>query len=298
MRGRRRGRRILLWAAGLLLLALAAVGGNTLAHYRGWLVARQDPETLSALLRPAWAVRLPPGKGPFPTGILFSGCDGPRDSMERWAAMLNREGWAAVIVDSHGPRGYDGFEIWRLICAGQLLMGAERAGDVLVAIRDVRRSDFARPGRIVLLGASHGGWAVMDLLALAARGALPHNLAALPQGLDPDRPLAGVAGQILLYPYCGPPGRGRDGWTWPSASLFLLSRDDAIAPAADCEAIAGKLAAKGMPVETVVFPGVTHGFDQEERAAFSTLEFDAAATEAALAAGARFLRELPAAPGG
>ena len=44
-----------------------------------------------------------------------------------------------------------------------------------------------------------------------------------------------------------------------------------------------------MPVETVVFEGVTHGFDQEERAAFSTLAFDPEATAEALAVAGAFL---------
>ncbi len=59
--------------------------------------------------------------------------------------------------------------------------------------------------------------------------------------------------------------------------------------AADCLAIAGRMAARGQPVETVVLEGVTHGFDQEERSELSLLEFDPAATEAALRAGAAFL---------
>ena len=40
-----------------------------------------------------------------------------------------------------------------------------------------------------------------------------------------------------------------------------------IAPAGECLEVAETLAAAGVPVETVVFEGVTHGFDQEERAA-------------------------------
>ena len=194
-------------AAGLLL---AAVAGNVLTHYRGWSVKRLEPDALSAMLAPAYRVLKPAGDGPFPTALLFSGCDGPRDNVERWAERLNAIGWAAVVVDSHGPRGLDGREVWRLVCAGQILMGSERAGDVLIAIDDVRRMPFADPGRLALIGASHGGWAIMDLLAMGPPERLPYNLA----GLRPDAPadpLAGVVGVILLYPYCGEANLARDG---------------------------------------------------------------------------------------
>jgi dienelactone hydrolase len=274
-----------LGAAGFVL---AAVALNSLAHYEGWWIPRLAPEALSAKLAPHYRVLKPEGEGPFPTGLLYSGCDGPRDSTLRWAAMLNAHGWAAVIVDSHSPRGLSHYEAWRLVCAGQLLMGSERAGDVLVSLADTRRMPFVDPGNLVLIGASHGGWAIMDLLALDPPRRLPFNLAAVPEG--PADPLAGVVGAILLYPYCGEANRAaHDGWRRKIPTLFLLSASDVIAPAGKCIAIAERLGAEGVPVETRLFDGVTHGFDQEERSELSTLAFDAEATEQALAAGAAFL---------
>jgi dienelactone hydrolase len=264
----RRGR--LRWLAlGLGAIAafvLLAVAGNSIAHYRGWSVPKLDPVALSAKIAPYYRTMKPPGPGPFPTALLFSGCDGPKDNVVRWGEMLNGQGWAAIIVDSHGPRGFSDYEVWRLVCAGQLFMGSERAGDVLIAIDDARRMRFVDPERILLVGASHGGWAIMDLLALDPPARLPFNLA----GLRPDAPadpLAGVAGAILLYPYCGPANRARpDGWRRPIPTLFLLSADDAIAPAGRCLEIAAAMQVRGLPIETAVFEGVTHGFDQREKA--------------------------------
>ena len=285
----RRGLRWLIGAAAVAGAVALAVAGNSLALYRGWGVERLDPAALSAKLAPYYRVMRPPGEGPFPTALLYSGCDGPHDNLERWAGMLNAEGWAAIIVDSHGPRGYGTHEIWRLVCAGQLLMGSERAGDVLVSMDDARRMPFVDPARLVLIGASHGGWAIMDLLALDPPKRMPTNLAALPAGAPAD-PLAGLVGVILVYPYCGPANRARpDGWRRAVATLLVVSDRDTVAPAADCLAIAGRMAARGQPVETLVLRGVTHGFDQEERSGLSLLEFDPAATEAALRAGAAFL---------
>ncbi len=63
---------------------------------------------------------------------------------------------------------------------------------------------------------------------------------------------------------------------------MLLVEDDSIADETDCSAIADRMSAEGRPVETQVIPGVTHGFDQEEKALFSTLTFDPGAAEAAV----------------
>jgi dienelactone hydrolase len=280
-------------AAGVVLAVwLIGIAGNSLAHYLGWGVERLPAATLSDRLAPHYRITKPAGQGRFPTALLFSGCDGPKDNLDTWVRELNAAGWAAIIVDSHAPRGLAGSDVWRLVCAGQVLMGSERAGDVLVSIDDARRMAFVDSERLVLIGASHGGWAIMDLLALDPPARLPFNLAGLrPDG--PADPLAGVGGALLLYPYCGPANRARpDGWRRPMPALFLLSADDAIAPAGPCLDIAKAMQRRGLPVETVVFDGVTHGFDQREKAPFSTLEFDAETTAEALRLGTDFLARI------
>jgi dienelactone hydrolase len=288
----RRGRYILTGAGALAAFLLLAVAGNSLAHYQGWSVHRMAPEALAAKLRPWYRVTKPEGAGRFPTALLYSGCDGPKDNLDRWAATLNARGWAAIIVDSHGPRGFSEYDVWRLICAGQMFMGSERAGDVLVSVADARRLAFVDPDRIVLMGSSHGGWAIMDLLALDPPRRLPFNLAALPDEPGGD-PLAGVIGTVLLYPYCGTANRAaRRGWRRPVPTLFVLGEDDAIADPDACLRAAERLEARGVPVETLMLAGVTHGFDQEDRAALSTLEFDERATATALERGMDFLDGL------
>jgi dienelactone hydrolase len=276
--------------AGLLLGGLI---GNTAGRYFGWTVSRTDPGELSSSLRQYYRVSKPAGPGPFPTGLLFSGCDGPKDNMDRWAKMLNDNGWAAIIVDSHSPRNYQDFEVWRLICTGQLLFGTERAGDVLIAISDARRASFVDKDAIVLIGASHGGWAVMELLALERDWKLPPNLSRMPDQIPLDDPLGSVLGQILLYPYCGLANHAsQGGWRHPAPTLFLLSGADSITPSEECMAVAELLGERGLPVETVVIPGVTHGFDQSERSSLSPLQFDAEATKKALELGSDFLASL------
>jgi dienelactone hydrolase len=297
---RRRLRRLLVGVGVFGLLLAVVVAGNTIGRYGGWTVAGQTPIELGEKLRPFYRVMKPEGSGPFPTALLYSGCDGPHDNLDRWGAMLNDRGWAALVVDSHGPRGYLDYDVWRLICAGQLFMGSERAADVLVSIYDARRMPFVDRDRMVLIGSSHGGWAIMELFAFEAASQPPFGLTALPDDMVEDA-LAGIVGAILVYPYCGSGNRSRrSGWSHPAPVLFLLSGDDLIAPAEHCLDVAKILAKRGIPVEEMVFEHVTHGFDQVERAPFSAFAFDAAATEEALEAGGKFLDRIAAstAPGG
>jgi dienelactone hydrolase len=268
--------------AGVMALLLGLFGCNAVVTHRGLMAGKRTPVELSALLSPFYRVTMPEGEGPFPVALLFSGCDGPKDNLDRLAAALVTAGWGAMIVDSHAPRGMDRAEVWRLVCSGVTLPGAERAADVAVAIADARALPGADPARIALVGASHGGWAVLDLLALAGTGERPWGLTEWPGG-SPEATLAGVTQAVLYYPYCGFPSvvAGK-GWQADIPVLMLLVEGDSIADETDCAALAARMAAAGRTVRTVSIPGVTHGFDQAEKALFSTLTFDEAAAEEAV----------------
>jgi dienelactone hydrolase len=282
--------------AAAVVVAAVAVAANTVGRWQGLTVERLAPEVLSSLLSPYYRTRVPAGAGPFPTAILLSGCDGPHDNLDRWADRLASEGWASVVVDSHTPRRLGDGEVWRLVCAGQLLMGSERAGDLLVALDDVRRMPFVDPTRIALVGSSHGGWTIMDLLAFDPPDRLPYNLTRLPGDAAAD-PLRGVVGTILLYPWCGFGNYARGaGWRHPAAVLFILSGQDTIAPPAFCDGIIAALEAHGIPVETVRFAEADHAFDQVDHGPATWLRFDPETTAAALDAGAAFLRRVGGRP--
>lgn len=282
-------RRILIVLGLVVLAALAILAGNTLAGYLGWTAKRVSASELSKLLGPHYAVSKPEGEGPFPTALLFSGCDGVRDNMARWADMLRHNGWASIVVDSHTPRDYADNELWRLICTGQVLPGGERAGDVLVSLMDAQEMPFVDPERMALIGMSHGGWSIMDLLSLAATDRRPFNLRGISRERE-TRALAGVRALILIYPWCGLANRARQTpWTHDAPVLFILATDDIIAPSEECLKVADVLKAEGRDVSIRMFDGVTHGFDQQNRSYFSPLEFDADATHEALRVAADFL---------
>lgn len=282
-------RRRLLVAAILLAIATAGLGVNTAGQVFGFLSRQQSPAERSALLAPHYRLVTPASPAPWPGLVLFSGCDGVRDNMDRWAAMAAAEGWASLIVDSHTPRNLDDLEVWRLVCSGQTLSGQVRAGDVAVALADLRAMPDIDPDRIVLLGASHGGWAVLEYLGYLDGRRPPPGLTGWPGG-SAEASARGLAGAILLYPYCGAGSRaGRSGWTLDVPVLMLLAKDDGITGDAPCRDLARNMVAKGRDVTELTLDGVTHGFDQQERSFLSPLVFDPEATAAALATGRDFL---------
>jgi len=262
----------------LRLLGFAVLGvllGGALAAYgfhAGWHVKDVPPAEISALLRPHDEVWRPDGPGPFPTAILFHGCAGFRDHTRAWGRLLADHGVLAVAVDSFAGRGLD----WTTVCAGRALLGPERAGDVLVSLDDVRRMPDVDPERIVLVGWSHGAWAVMDLLAMDPPHSRPTNLDSVP----PD-PLRGVAGVVVFYPWCGFGSRAPGHWSIDAPSLLILAENDTVVSTPDCLETADQLRSHGAAIETEVVPDVDHGFDAFDTRGDFPSHFDEAATERA-----------------
>jgi len=241
-------RRWLLAAPGALALAAALALGVAWGHVEGVLVEARSPAEIDALLSPHDEVFRPDGPGPFPTAIFFHGCGGLRGSLREWARELRDAGLLVVATDSLSGRGLD----WRETCEGRKLLGGERAGDVWVSLARVRARGDVDPERILLVGWSHGAWSMMELYALGD-GELPPNLDAAPTADRRD-----VAGLVLLYPYCGFAAGARRAWNGAPPTLLLLAGQDTIVSAEACRAWAEGRAG----VETHVYPGVDHGFDQ------------------------------------
>ncbi|RAH98986.1 dienelactone hydrolase [Acuticoccus sediminis] len=291
----RRWQRVLALAAATVVVLVLALGVHTFGRLQGWFTERVTPQRLSALLSPSYVIAKPDGAGPFPTALLYHGCDGAKDNMERWSRALVEHGWAAVVVDSNTPRHYTDFATWRLVCAGQLLPGPERAGDILVSMADAMELPFVDADRMALIGMSHGGWSIMELMTLDLGRERPTNLTRLP---EPGASiLDGVKANILVYPWCGLANQARfDTWRNGAPVLFILATADIIAPMIECQFVADSLKAAGHPVETVVFQGATHGFDQQDRSEFSPLVFDPEATADAIAGALDFLDRAIADP--
>ncbi len=203
-----------------------------------------------SLLVPYMEVFLPQGDGPFPTALLFHGCDGINDSSQPKAEAMVQQGFAAILVDSNTPRGVD----WQMSCDGRVLLGTQRAADVLVALDYARQHPAMDAQQLFLVGYSHGGWTSLE--ALRYGESLPPGL-----GDSPGSHLAGVRGVVAWYPYCGIASEFRKGWDSNIPVLMLLAGEDEITAPEPCEDVARRQEATGHPVEHIVYPEVTHGFD-------------------------------------
>ena len=112
---------------------------------------------------------LPPGNGPFPAVPVMHSCSGITDNTRSWAGRLVGWGYAAVIVDSFGPRNQ------RSICESvDLIPTPVRALDAHNAATYLRTLPNIQADRIGIVGFSHGGgstlWAAIDERIPVGRG--------------------------------------------------------------------------------------------------------------------------------
>lgn len=199
------------------------------------------------------------GTGPFPTTIMMHGCgkqDGPQGDYARAAA---RRGIAAIIVNSYTPRRISRAQAATLVCSGMRLWGRERAGDVLAALHYARGQEWVDPTRLSLAGWSHGGWSVMDALAL---GKEVGEHAAITD-LDDDI-LDGVDRAFVVYPWCGTGAQTpRRGFVKPISAFMLLAEKDSVAGVRFPLAALNAAAKSGAHVESKVLANATHCFDED-----------------------------------
>jgi len=213
------------------------------------------------------ALYKPDGPGPFPAVVVLHGCNGVSPQMQAWAQRLNRWGYAAVVVDSFGPRGYpDG------ICAKVQLVPAEtRARDAFAAAAWLRNQPLVDGARIGVIGFSHGGWTVMRAIlepAVREAGAVPFRAA------------------VAYYPAC-PPGHA----TIASDTLILIGDADDWTPAPRCTAYVASQVEPAHTLEIKVYPGATHAFDvmASPRTAFGHfMSYDPSAADDSFAMARRF----------
>jgi dienelactone hydrolase len=200
------------------------------------------------------------GAGPYPTVVMMHGCgkhDGPQIDYARAAA---RKGVAAIIVNSYTPRRIGRAEASALVCAGLRLWGRERAGDVLAALHFAREQDWVDGNRLSLAGWSHGGWCVMDALALGPEVGVHARLVDVSEDV-----LAGVNNAFIVYPWCGVGAQTpRVGWTKPIHAFMLLAEKDSVAGVQFPLSALRAAAKSGAKVESLVLKGATHCFDEDD----------------------------------
>jgi len=218
-----------------------------------WLPARAAvPEAVSfpsldGTVLTAWVARpATPSKG---TVVAMHGCGGlylargPRAGQlnarhQAMADLLVEQGYAVVFPDSLRPRGVQ--QLCTQKIGQRAITQTERRRDALAALNWVAAQPWAQPGKIALLGWSHGGSAV-----LAATESAQREVAA--QALKPAVALA-------FYPGCSAAAKAN---YRPNTKLILmLGEKDDWTPPEPCIALGQAVGA-----EVNVFADSYHDFD-------------------------------------
>lgn len=217
---------------------------------------------LEALLVPEMVWRLPDaavaGPGPYPLFVQMHGCGGLNLAQHgSYADIANAAGYAALIVSSNAPRGFDQQGSLDNVCQGKALLGQERAGDIFIALDHALKRDDIDASRIVLGGWSHGAWTVMDYLSLDREAGLPVGLASY------DGPRPEIKAAVLFYPYCAIGSRARvHGWDQYPDVLALMGTADTVVDYKACQAVfAGLELDAGKRFEEHLYEGAEHAFD-------------------------------------
>jgi len=245
---------------GLALIAgmvILVVSGCSVLNATGALVEPRELDEHAEWLSGHVTLHLPENaSGPVPTAILFHGCGGPRAMQDDYAAALNEAGYGAMIVDSMTPRQIGRTASMTQVCTAMRLWGQERASDVFASVALARDMPGVDSDRLILVGWSHGGWALLDALSYVADDQAP-------TGLSGPVDLSGVQTAVLMYPYCSLPSRSRrHAITAGIAIDAVLAGRDMVASTADCRHTLDLASRAGAGVNYDIWPTVTHAFDE------------------------------------
>lgn len=228
-------------AAGALLAALLLAATARAEEVR---FAGGDGALLAAHWLPA-AV-----DGPRPAIVALHGCGGlyRRDGRTLaarytdYAERLHRAGYHVLLPDSFGSRGSG--PICTIRSGERTIGAATRRADALAAVQWLARQPDVDARRIVLLGWSHGGSAVLNAVNDAAPGGA-----------------AAVASAVAFYPGCS--ALLKQAFRLQTPLLLLLGANDDWTPPAPCERLVERTR-RAQPAAAItlrVYADSYHGFD-------------------------------------
>ncbi len=213
---------------------------------------------------------VPARTAPMAAVVVLHGCDGIGPNYRQWAQRLADWGYAALLIDSFGPRGF------RAVCNRGLRVPPEaQARDAFDGAAYLRAILRVPARRIGVIGFSHGGWAVLKAV-----------LAGLVR--RPNEPAFAAA--VAFYPGCDP--RDPPGRSLETDTLILIGDADDWTPVARCAEWRDAVRARGHVLQMKVYPGARHGFDAPRPLHFYAGHYvgqDPAAVADSLAETRRFL---------
>ena len=222
------------------LAACAGPAGQQAVRFAN--VTPGAPMTIDATL-----VR-PSGPGPFPAIVQLHGCGGLEAQSYRWARWFADHGYAALVVDSFGPRKVK----------GDCRSGPDeppitaRFDDALGALRYLQSLPDVKADRIGAIGWSQGGVYAMSVINGPSLERARRRGVALPA--------TGFAAGIGVYPG-GCFSLVKEQVIRPL--LVLIGEADDWTPAAKCREMVEAMRSRGSDARIVTYPGAYHYFDVE-----------------------------------
>lgn len=186
--------------------------------------------------------------GPVPAMVISHGSAGVQDKDWRWVQVFNSMGIAAFMVDSFGGRG-----IVNTSEDQSQLSPAANDADALVALKLLATDPRIDPKKIGQIGFSRGGSVALEVIMESFRKGI----------IDDDLKFAAAIG---FYPGCV-----QSWWEVPAPALtgaplmLALGEKDDYTPAKLCVNFADIMKRDGQSVETHVYPGAYHDFDNTTR---------------------------------
>lgn len=219
---------LLLLLGGLLAVLPTSTGASDTTRERLAYVARGENIELAGELA------IPGGRqGRLPAVIVVHGSSGVGKRESAWAAFLQGQGYATLVIDYFGPRGI----------TAKSPSQPTPTGDVLQALVRLAAHPRIDPARIAVIGFSRG--AVMSVDAANDGGRLTDGVRA--------------AVHVALYPSCR---RGHiDGAPSLSPLLILLGTEDSYTTPGECQRLVSGATANGRTVELRIYDGATHAWD-------------------------------------
>ncbi len=190
----------------------------------------------------------PEGSGPHPAVVMMHGCAGAYDSKgvlgarhRAWGEFLASRGFAALMLDSFRSRGIG--SLCTVKFSERTLKESDRVGDAYAALAWLRQQKDTDANRIALLGWSHGGGVALDAISRK------------PEGSE------GFKAAVSFYPGCTARNKRADKFHPYAPVLVLMGAADDWTPAAPCKALTESVAARGEPMNIVLYPDSYHDFD-------------------------------------
>ena len=227
-----------------LLIGHAVASPAARSQSGGTIVELETPLASSHPLQ--GYLRHPSGTGPSPAVVLLHSCSGNwRHIDERWGKRIASWGYAALSVDSFGPRGI------KTTCKDGSI-STDFASDAYRALDFLAQQPSVDPARVAAVGFAMGGFFVLSSVERGIAEQTSSNKFRAAVAFYP--PCAGLKGDVTV------------------PTLILIGERDDLNSAEECRNLVAGRDGWGIsrqkdranPIKLVVYPDAYHAFDAPE----------------------------------